>query len=114
MKKTIPFTTASKNNRILGTKFNQEGESPVLLHSENCKMLMKETEDNVNKQKYIQAYLRDIDFPVLDHHTNVNNIIKQATIIFWFPNAWKSSLLRIQQYHVKKQCIYHSLSTLLY
>ena len=44
----------------------------------------------------------------------MNNIIKQATIIFWFPNAWKSSLLRIQQYHVKKQCIYHSLSTLLY
>ena len=35
MKKTIPFTTISKNNnnnnnKILGTKFNQEGESPVL------------------------------------------------------------------------------------
>ena len=51
MKKTIPFTTASKNNRILGTKFNQEGESPVLLHSENCKMLMKETEGDKNRWK---------------------------------------------------------------
>ena len=34
MKKTIPFTTVSKNNnnnnKILGTKLNQEGESPVL------------------------------------------------------------------------------------
>ena len=48
MKKTIPFTTASKNNRILGTKFNQEGERPVLWKLDVDEKLKTHKNENIS------------------------------------------------------------------
>ena len=44
IKETIPFTTASKRKKIPRNKPTQTGK-----RSENCKMLMKETEDDTNE-----------------------------------------------------------------
>ena len=48
IKKTIPFTTASKRIKYLGINLTQEVKE---LYSENYKTLMKETEHDTNKLK---------------------------------------------------------------
>ena len=49
-KETIPFTTASKRTKYLGINLTKEVKD---LYSENCKTLMKETEDDIHRWKYI-------------------------------------------------------------
>ena len=46
MKKTIPFTIASKIIKYLGINLTKEVKD---LYSKNCKTLMKEIKDNTNK-----------------------------------------------------------------
>ena len=48
IKKTIPFTVSSKRIEYTGINLPKEAKD---LHSENCKMLMKETEGNTNRWK---------------------------------------------------------------
>ena len=50
IKKTIPFTIASKKNKIHSNKINQEFKRPVL---GKYKTLKKEIEEDTNKWKYI-------------------------------------------------------------
>ena len=54
--KTIPFAVSSKRIRYTGINLPKEAKD---LYSENCKMLMKETEGNTNrwKNKYYMASL---------------------------------------------------------
>ena len=52
IKKTIPFTTASKRIKYLGINLTQEVKE---LYSENYKTLMKETEDDTNRWKDIPS-----------------------------------------------------------
>ena len=47
--KTIPFTIALKNNNILRNKFNQGVKDQ---DTENCKTLMKETEERRKVERY--------------------------------------------------------------
>ena len=50
IKETIPFTIASKGINYLGINLPKEAKD---LYSENCKMLMKETEYDTNRWKDI-------------------------------------------------------------
>ena len=50
IKKTIPFTIASKRIKYLGINLPKEAKD---LYSENYKKLMKETEDDTNRWKDI-------------------------------------------------------------
>ena len=52
IKKTIPFTIASKRIKYLGINLPKEAKA---LHSENYKTLMKEIEDDTNKWKDISC-----------------------------------------------------------
>ena len=54
IKKTIPFTIASKRMKYLGINLTKEVED---LYFENYKTLMKESEDNTNKWKDILCSL---------------------------------------------------------
>ena len=49
-KKIITFTNAPKRIKYFGTNFTKQMKD---LYSENCRTLMKEIEDNSNKQKNI-------------------------------------------------------------
>ena len=49
-KETIPFTIASKRIKYLGINLPKEAKD---LYSKNCKMLMKEIEDDTNRWKDI-------------------------------------------------------------
>ena len=51
IKETAPLTSTSKRIKYLGIKLPKEAKD--LLHSENYKMLMKETEDDTNRWKDI-------------------------------------------------------------
>ena len=51
IKKSIPFTIASK--RIFKKPRNKFNQGVKDLYLENCKMLMKQSEDNTSKRKYI-------------------------------------------------------------
>lgn len=60
----------------------------------------------------IQAYLRDTAGSVPDHHSKVNIMIKQVTLIFLFPDTCKSyvytyrSILSVHWHYVlKSMCI---------
>ena len=48
MKKTVPFIIASKRIKYLGISLTKEVK---VLYTENCKTLMKETEEDTNKWK---------------------------------------------------------------
>ena len=48
IKETIPCTIASKRIKYLGINLPKEAKD---LHSENCKLLLKETEDDTNRWK---------------------------------------------------------------
>ena len=50
IKETIPFTITSKRIKFLGINLPKETKD---LYSENCKMLMKEIEDDTNRWKDI-------------------------------------------------------------
>ena len=50
IKETIPFTIASKRIKYLEINLTKETKD---LYSENCKMLMKEIEDDTNRWKDI-------------------------------------------------------------
>jgi len=52
IKKTFPFTIASKIIKYLGINLTKEVKD---LHSENYEMLMKEIDDDTNKWKYIAS-----------------------------------------------------------
>ena len=51
--KTIPFTIAPKKNEIPRNKFNQGSEDP---QTENYKILMKETEEDMKNGKIFCAH----------------------------------------------------------
>ena len=59
IKKTIPFPVSSKRIKYTGINLLKEAKD---LYSENCKMLMKETEGNTNrwKNKYMTSLIREI------------------------------------------------------
>ena len=46
IKETLPFTIATRRIKYLGINLPKEAKS---LYSENCKMLMKEIEDDTNR-----------------------------------------------------------------
>ena len=48
IKKIIPFTITSKRSKYLGINLTKEMKD---LYTENCKTLMKETEEDTNKWK---------------------------------------------------------------
>ena len=48
IKETVPFTIASKRIKYLGINLSREAKD---LCSENCKRLVKKTEDNINRWK---------------------------------------------------------------
>ena len=50
IRKTIPFTVASKRIKYLGMNLNKEVK---YLHPENYKTLMREIKEDTNKWKYI-------------------------------------------------------------
>ena len=50
IKETIPFTIASKRIKYLGINLSKEAKD---LYSENCKVLMKEIKDDINKWRDI-------------------------------------------------------------
>ena len=50
IKQTIPFTITSKRIKYLGINLPKEAKD---LYSENCKILMKEVEDDTNRWKDI-------------------------------------------------------------
>ena len=50
IKETLPFTTASKRIKYLGINLPKETKD---LYSENCKILMKEIKDNINRWRDI-------------------------------------------------------------
>ena len=54
IKETIPFTVTSKRIKYLVIKLSKEAKD---LHTEKCKMLIKEIEDDRNRWKDIFSYL---------------------------------------------------------
>ena len=52
IKKTIPFTIASKRIKCLGINLTKGAKD---LYSENCKMLMKEVKDDTNRWRNIHV-----------------------------------------------------------
>ena len=53
LKQTIPFTRASKRIKYLGINLPKEAKD---LYSENCKMLIKEIEDDTNRWKEMLCF----------------------------------------------------------
>ena len=58
MKKTIPFTAASKRIKYLGINLTKEVKN---LYTENCKTLMKEIEDTYKWKDILCSWIRRIN-----------------------------------------------------
>ena len=53
IKESTPFTTATKRIKYLGIRLPKETKE---LHTENCKTLMKEIKEDINKWRDIPCY----------------------------------------------------------
>ena len=66
LRKTIPFTIASKRIQYLGISLPEEAKDP---YSENYETLLKEMEDDTNKWKEIPRYwigsINTLNMPIL-------------------------------------------------